>query len=207
MLPADSRYPDGTFVEDAAVITGDVAIATRLGARTRAGEVPSIVEALRPFGLKMHHINAPGTVDAGDVCEAADQHFFIGLSRRTNKEGARQLASILGLHGCTSSLIDIQGISSLLHLKSGMAYLGDNRLVVAPELSMHLEWQGYELIETEPDEAYAANCVRINEHVLVAAGYPRIAQAIRTLGYSVLTLQMSEFRKMDGGMSCLSLRF
>jgi dimethylargininase len=145
-------------------------------------------------------------MDGGDVCQA-DEHFFIGISARTNPEGARQLSTILHAHGYTSSTIDIRGQDRLLHLKSGIAYLGDKRLVVAPELSAVSAFQAYELIEVRSAELYAANCIHINDHVLIPAGYPQIAEALETLGYRCLVLDVSEFRKMDGGLSCLSLRF
>jgi dimethylargininase len=145
-------------------------------------------------------------VDGGDVCQA-DEHFFIGLSARTNPEGARQLTAILHAHGYTSSTVDIRGQSRLLHLKSGMAYLGHQRLVVAPELCTLSAFQTYELIEVPSEELYAANCIHINDHVLIPAGYSKTAAALKGLGYAPLALEVSEFRKMDGGLSCLSLRF
>lgn len=204
-LGADARFPDGTFVEDTAVIITPAVITTRPGAPSRAGEVSAVAAVLRACGREMHCISPPGTLDGGDVCEA-DGHFFIGLSARTNEAGARQLARILRGYERSSSLIDIRGNSSLLHLKSGMADLGERRLVVAPQLPGRRELEAYELIEVDPDEAYAANCVRVNAHVLIAAGHPRLSAALRSRGDSVLELDVSEFRKMDGGLSCLSLR-
>jgi dimethylargininase len=191
-LPAETRYPDGTFVEDTAIITETVVIATRPGAAARVGEVAAIESALRSIGRDLCQIEAPGTLDGGDVCDA-DGHFFIGVSARTNGEGARQLAQILERHAYRATLVDIRGSPALLHLKSGMAYLG-------------AELAGYERICVESAEAYAANCVRINARVLVAAGYPNFSSTLRARGHSLLVLDMSEFRKMDGGLSCLSLR-
>jgi len=206
VMAADAAYPDGTFVEDTFVIAERVAIATRPGARTRTGEVASVAAALRRFRPELAQIEAPGTVDGGDICQV-DNHFLIGLSARTNEAGAAQLAAILAGHQYTASTIDIRGHSSLLHLKSGIAYLGEHRFLLAPGFPPFRALPDYERIEVTPDEAYAANCVRVNDNVLVAAGFPRLAGALEKLGYRVRLLHMTEFAKMDGGLSCLSLRF
>jgi dimethylargininase len=205
-LDADSRYPDSTFVEDVAILTERRAILTRPGAPSRQGEVAAIREALARFYPAFDAITPPGALDGGDICEAGE-HFFIGISERTNEAGARQLADFLAQAGYTSTFVDIRGIKSILHLKSGIAHLGDHRLVLIDALMQPPAFRGYEIIRVEPGEAYAANCVRVNEHVLCAAGFPKLQARLRQLGYSVIPLDMSEFQKMDGGLSCLSLRF
>jgi len=214
-LAADERFPDSAFVEDTAVIVRELAagrtsapqvILTRPGAASRIGEVESIKEPLSVFCPQLKSIHEPGTLDGGDVCEAA-QHFFIGISERTNEAGAEQLAELLSGCGYTSSLVDIRNVKDLLHLKSGLAYLGDNRLVVIEALANLKEFHGYELVHVPAGEEYAANCVRINDQVLIAAGYPVFERTLRDLGYKTSVLEMSEFQKMDGGLSCLSLRF
>ena len=205
-LQADERYPDGTFVEDTAVVTGRGAILTRPGAPSRLKEVASIREALAPFYSTLHSIREPGRLDAGDVCETG-KHFFIGISERTNEAGAQQMAELLSSFGYTSRFVDIRGLKSILHLKSGLAYLGDNRLVVIEALRNRDEFTGYDLVLANAGEEYAANCVLINSHILVAAGYPAFEARLRKVGYQTIALDMSEFQKMDGGLSCLSLRF
>ena len=205
-LAADSRYPDSTFVEDTAVLTERNAILTRPGAESRAGEVASIGEVVSDFYPSPVSIQPPGTVDGGDVCEAGN-HFFIGLSERTNEAGARQLAELLARCGYTSSFIDIRNLSSILHLKGGLSYVGDNRLAVIEALADRPEFRGYDFVRVDASDEYAANCVRVNSHVLVAAGYPAFAGKLRELGYQTIELEMTEFQKMDGGLSCLSLRF
>jgi dimethylargininase len=205
-LPAVLAYPDSTFVEDTAILTARVAIMMRPGAPSRRGEIDLIKNAVLAYRTEVMQIVEPGSMDGGDVCQA-DEHFFIGLSARTNQEGARQLSAILHAHGHTSSTVDIRGQSRLLHLKSGIAYLGHQRLVIAPELRTLSAFQTYELIEVPSAELYAANCIHINDHVLIPAGYSKTAEALESLGYAPLALEVSEFRKMDGGLSCLSLRF
>ena len=206
VLAPDERYPDGTFVEDTAVVASRVAIATRPGAPTRAGEVSAVAAALRGFGRELEQIEAPGTVDGGDICQA-EEHFLIGVSARTNEAGATQLAGILARHGYSTSFVDIRGHRTLLHLKSGMAYLGEGRFTVAADLPEIDALGAYERVAVDATEGYAANCVRVNDLVLVAAGFPRLADRLDKLGYGVRALEMSEFTKMDGGLSCLSIRF
>lgn len=206
-LAPEAAFPDSVFVEDTAILTARGVVVTRPGATSRAGETAAIAAALVRLGLEPLRIEAPGCVDGGDVCEV-DGRFLIGLSTRTNPEGARQLARHLDALGFGSTTLDVRGLGpGLLHLKSGLSELGDGRLAVVAELADHPRLAGYELVVVEPAEAYAANCIRVNDRVLVAAGHPRFAGALERLGYAVEALEMSEFRKMDGGLSCLSLRF
>ncbi len=206
VMAADEEHPDGTFVEDTFVIADRVAIATRPGAKSRAGEVSAVAAVLRRFRAQWERIELPGTVDGGDVCQVED-HFLIGVSGRTNQAGAAQLAAILARYRYTSSMIDIRDHASLLHLKSGIAYLGERRFLVAPGFPSVAEIAADERIEVAAGETYAANCVRVNDDVLVADGFPRLATTLARLGHRIRLLDMSEFAKMDGGLSCLSLRF
>ncbi len=206
VLDTDPDHPDATFVEDTAVLTERGAILTRPGAKSRAGEVASIAAALRTFFSNMPSIEPPGTVDGGDICEAKN-HFFLGLSHRTNEEGARQLAGHLGKQGYPSSVIDVRPISGILHLKSGISYIGDDTLVLIAQLADDPLFQGYARIQVAAEESYAANCVRVNDRVLAPAGYPLLTAELKSRGFQPLELKMSEFQKMDGGLSCLSLRF
>jgi dimethylargininase len=205
-LEADLRFPDSTFVEDTAVLTGRGAVLTRPGAASREGEVDAIRPAILNFFPAPLSIEAPGTVDGGDICEAED-HFFIGLSHRTNEEGARQLADHLAGFGYTSSTIAVRAMTTILHLKSGISCIGDNTLVVMDEMAENGAFQAFNLIRVCEEESYAANCVRANDRVLVAAGFPRLIADLSARGFAPLVLEMSEFQKMDGGLSCLSLRF
>ncbi len=205
-LDADPKHPDSTFVEDVAIVTEHGAILTRPGAESRAGEVENIKSSLSPFYSQLPDIKAPGTLDGGDICEA-DNHFLIGISLRTNENGAKQLSDWLTSHGYTFAFVDICSVPGILHLKSGISYIGDNRMVVIDALADHPAFKSFELIRTQTHEDYAANCVRVNDHVLMASGFPILQNTLEKLGYSMITLDMSEYQKMDGGLSCLSLRF
>lgn len=206
VLEKDLDHPDSTFVEDTAVLTKNAAVLTRPGAESREGEVARIREPLLRFFRKHHEITAPGTVDGGDICEAGN-HFFIGVSHRTNEEGARQLGAFLAQEGYTSSWVDIRAMTTILHLKSGLSCIGENTLVVMEEMAGRPEFKDYRLIRVSEAESYAANCVRINDRVFLPSGFPGLEASLKQHGFSPLTLDMSEYRKMDGGLSCLSLRF
>ncbi|HEX7286544.1 MAG TPA: arginine deiminase family protein [Candidatus Angelobacter sp.] len=206
MLQGDLRFPDSTFVEDTAVLTPRGAVLARPGAESRQGEIATIRPEISRFFLTPLEIKPPGTLDGGDICEAGD-HFFLGLSQRTNEEGARQLAAHLAGMGYTSSVVDVRGMVGILHLKSGIASIGDNTLVVMEQMASSDLFRGYKLVPVAGNESYAANCVRVNDRVLVAAGYPRLTAELEARGFHPLILEMQEFQKMDGGLSCLSLRF
>lgn len=203
VLPADEAYPDSTFVEDTALATPAGAIIMRPGAESRRGETAAIEQALKPFFTDIARIISPGTVDAGDIMMVGS-HYYIGLSRRTNIEGAAQVIAILEAHGLTGSTVPLKDI---LHLKSAAAYLEDNRMVLAGELIGRPEFSGFDIIPVDDVEEYAANCLWINGRILVAAGFPRLRRSLDALGLETIPLEMSEFRTLDGGLSCLSLRF
>lgn len=205
-LPPDPAFPDSPFVEDAAIVTGSSAILTRPGAPSRAGEVTSLGTALRRWFPRMDTIASPGTVDGGDVCEAGS-HVFIGRSDRTNAEGVGQLAEWLSARGLTSSVIDVRGIAGLLHLKTGLSWLGGRQLLAAHEIVRHQAFAGWDVVQVPDGEAYAANCVRVNDAVLVARGFRATTRLLGRLGYEVEEVAMSEYQKMDGGLSCLSVRW
>lgn len=205
ILPGDS-LPDSTFVEDTAVIAGTRAMLTRPGAPSRLEEVEAIRSPLARFFDEIETMEAPATLDGGDVCEAG-RHFYIGISQRTNHAGAQALAGFLARDGYTASLVEIADMTSILHLKSGMAYLGDGTFVVIDELLPRLDLGRSHVIRTRAGEEYGANCVRVNDYVLLAAGHPDLERQLAHRGFTTIVLEMSEFAKMDGGLSCLSLRF
>jgi len=204
-LDPDPRHPDSTFVEDTAVVVGGRALLTRPGAPSRAGEVDAIAPELARELARVDRITAPGTLDGGDICETAGL-VLAGRSARTNDEGIRQLAAWLEAAGLPVAVIDIREIANILHLKSGLSWLGEGRLAVIDALADHPALAGFQRVRVAPAEAYAANCVRVNQRLLVPAGHPRFQAELAALGYRVESLAMGEFRKMDGGLTCLSVR-
>jgi dimethylargininase len=203
ILYEDDLHPDSTFIEDVALCTVDFAVITNPGAPSRKDETRDIKEVLREFYDTIEEIKDPGTLEAGDVMMTKD-HFFIGISERTNIEGARQLIGILERHGMTGSSIVLK---NMLHLKSGASFLEHNNLLVTGELINCPDFERFNKIVVKPEETYAANSLWINDTVLVPSGFPDTKRKIEAAGYITITLDVSEFRKVDGGLSCLSLRF
>jgi dimethylargininase len=203
VLDADERYPDSVFVEDTALLTPSCAIITRPGAETRRGEEVETKKALTGYYEKIYEVTAPGTLEAGDIMMVGS-HFFIGISERTNRAGAEQVIAFLEKHDMTGSTVELEKV---LHLKTGVSYLENNNLIACGEFTMNREFRRYNLIEVDPTESYAANCIWVNDIVIVPEGYPLTRKKIDTAGYETLAVDLSEFRKLDGGLSCLSLRF
>ncbi len=203
VLPADENFPDSTFVEDTALLTPNAAIITNPGATSRKGELISMHDEIKKYYENLVFINPPGTLEAGDVMMAGD-HYFIGLSERTNQAGAEQLIQMLENHDMGGSIVEI---SEMLHLKSGISYLENNNMLAVNAFRDHPSFETYNLIRVPDNESYAANSLWINNKVLVPDGFPVTHNNIREAGYDTITLDMSEFRKLDGGLSCLSLRF
>ena len=195
-------FPDSTFVEDTAIVTEKCAVITRPGDKRRRGEEERIKKELSGR-RKIEVIYEPGTVDGGDVLRAKE-HFYIGLSARTNSAGGNQLGDILKKYGYSSSMVQID---KMLHLKSGVNFLDQNTLVIWEELKHLPEFKGFDIISVISSEKYAANCLLINNRVLIPAGFPDIKEKLEDRKYQVLELDVSEFEKMDGGLTCLSIRF
>lgn len=200
ILEADENYPDGCFVEDTAIVTQEVAIITKPGDTDRIGEVDRIAVVLSKY-KKTETINLPGTLDGGDIMRVGN-HFYIGMSKRTNEEGAKQLAEILAKYGYTTSQIPVKKV---LHLKTGITYLGSNNFISVEEFAN--VFKESTVIKLDPDEFYSANCLNINNRLLIPKGFPKSKKQIIDLGYSIVEIEMTEFRKMDGGLTCLSLLF
>lgn len=203
LLPASEEFPDSTFVEDAAVLTSDFAVITNPGADSRNGEIVEIERTMKAFYDKFYYISAPGTLDGGDILQAEDQ-FYIGISERTNEQGALQLKELLEQEGYEANIIPLK---EFFHLKTGIAYLGDNRMVVAGEFVDHPAFESYEKIVIGKEDEYSANCIRVNDYVIIPSGYEETKRKLNNAGYQTIELDMSEVQKHDGGLSCLSLRF
>lgn len=202
VLPAEPAHPDAYFVEDPAIITPKIAVITQPGAPSRQGEETTL-EPFLEYYRPIVHIVPPGTVDGGDVLMIGE-HFFIGLSERTNAEGASQLAAILSGAGHTSETVPV---AAGLHLKSGVNYLGKNTLLVTKDLADYPAFASYEKIILDAGEESAANTLWVNDTLLMPKGFPKTHAKLAQLGMRIIELDVSEVQKMDGGLTCISLRF
>jgi dimethylargininase len=182
VLDPDENFPDSTFVEDTAVVTPYCAVITNPGAKSRRGEVVEMKQVVREYYTNIEEIQSPGTLEGGDVMMVGD-HFFIGISERTNLNGANQFIQILKKYGMTGSVVNLEKV---LHLKTGVAYLENNNLVVCGEFLTSPVFKKFNKIEIPENESYAANCIWVNGRVLVPKGYPDTRKRIQKAGYSIL---------------------
>lgn len=202
VLEANENYPDSTFVEDTALLTPECAIITNPATHSRNGEIIELSQVIENVYPIVETISHPGTLEGGDVMMVGN-HFYIGLSERTNLFGANQLLGILAKYGLLGSTIPVK---NALHLKSGVSYLENNNLLITNNFKNVPEFQKYNLILVD-DESYAANSLWINDKVLVPNEFPNTRKKIEQAGYLTIEVDVSEFRKLDGGLSCLSLRY
>jgi dimethylargininase len=202
ILDSQPDYPDAYFVEDTAVVTPEIAVITIPGAISRQGEQTSIEPVLSRF-RKIEKIQAPGTVDGGDVLMAGDR-FFIGVSERTNTEGARQLGTILESYGYVWDTISV---GEGLHLKSSINYVGNNTLLLTAPFKNLSYFDSYDKIILEETDVYAANTLWVNDSLIMPEGFPAAKEKLSRVGMPIIQLDVSEVAKMDGGLTCLSLRF
>jgi dimethylargininase len=202
ILQSAPEYPDAYFVEDVAIVTPEIAVITRPGAKERAGETKYIEPILTKYRL-IARIHSPGTLDGGDVMQVGN-HCYIGISARTNKEGARQLAQILHQYGFHCATVSVSGG---LHLKSDVSYIGRNTLLISKVLAESKAFINYDKILIDEEEAYAANSVLINGRILMPKGFPHTKSKLIAARFDIIETETSEMQKMDGGLSCMSLRF
>jgi len=202
VLEAAPGFPDAYFVEDPAVVTPGAAVIANSGAPTRRGEGASLEPVLARF-RPIARIVPPATLDGGDVLEAGGR-WFIGLSERTNAAGAEALGRILEAHGQAWTAI---AVGAGLHLKSSVNALGGKALVLTEALAREAAFAGFDRIVLDPGDEYAANTLWVNGRLLMPAGFPGARRKLGAAGLPIRELDVSEVRKMDGGLTCLSLRF
>ena len=201
IVPADEEHPDCPFIEDVAVVLGSLAVITRPGAAERRGEVGPVADRLAGM-MATERIKSPGTVDGGDVLVVGGT-VYVGRSARTNDAGIAQLSRIAGAAGFDVAAVPVTGV---LHLKSAVASLDHETLLVAPGCVDRALFAGYTIIEKEPGEEHFASVLRLRRGpLIVTKRAPITGGRLAAAGYDTLPIDVSEFQAADGGLTCLSL--
>jgi dimethylargininase len=201
-LPDEPDLPDSVFVEDTAVVLDELAVVTRPGAASRRGETASVAAALRPY-RPLECIRAPGTLDGGDVLRLG-RSIYVGMSGRTNRDGARQLDELLAPHGYRVAGIEVRGC---LHLKSAVTAVADDVILVNPRWVDADTFAASRRVEVHPDEPFAANVLRVGATLVTTASAPRTRERLESAGLIVESVDVSELAKAEAGVTCCSLIF
>ncbi len=199
-LPEEPDLPDSVFVEDTAFILSEVAVITRPGADSRKTETESIIPALSPY-ISLVHVREPGTVDGGDVL-VLGKKIYVGLSTRSNQKAIDQLNELLCEYGYTVTGVELH---DCLHLKSTVTRVDDKTLLINKDWVDAQHFTGYELIEVDPSEPLAANCLSIAESIIFPAAFPRTRAKLQERGFHVVPVDISELAKAEGAVTCCSL--
>jgi dimethylargininase len=200
-LPASADLPDSVFVEDTAVVLPEVALLTRPGADSRKPETESIAHALRPY-RELIFIESPATVDGGDVLVVGKQ-IFVGMSTRSNTHAIEQMNQLLGKYGYKTQGVELR---DCLHLKSAVTRLDDANTLLVNRNWVDVEtFDGYELVDIDPSEAFAANCLPINSSIIYPTTFPKTATKLEARGYRVKPVVLDELAKAEGAVTCCSL--
>lgn len=199
-LEADPTYPDGVFVEDPAIVLDEIAVICRLGAESRRGEAASLAAAIEPF-RELKWISEPATIEGGDVVRIG-RDLFVGLSRRTNREGISQLSEIVKPFGYQVTAVEVRGC---LHLKSACCWIGDASVLINRGWIDDSAFADYRMIEVV--EEWAADVLRIGDMVVMPEGFPRTRERLERSGIGTRAIDVSELQKAEAGVTCMSLIF
>jgi dimethylargininase len=199
-LPAAPDLPDSVFVEDAAFILPEVAVITRPGADSRKPETESIARVLSPL-KKLVHLKEPATLDGGDVL-VLGKRIFIGLSTRSNQEAIDQLNALLAEFGYSVTGVHLH---DCLHLKTAVSRVDDQTLLINKNWLDTYHFDDYRLMEVDPEEPFAANCLPVGESIIYPTSFPKTCARLEEAGYKVVKVDVSELAKAEGAVTCCSL--
>jgi dimethylargininase len=199
-LPAERDLPDSVFVEDTAVVLPEVALITNPGADSRKPEIESIARALRPY-RDLVSIESPGSLDGGDVL-VLGKDIYVGLSTRSNPEAVRQMNQLLGRYGYKTRGVELH---DCLHLKSAVTRVDDGTLLINRKWVDVENFEGFELIEVDESEPFAANCLPLGEAVIFPIAFPKTAAKLAAGGYKIRTVIVDELAKAEGAVTCCCL--
>jgi dimethylargininase len=201
-LPPDPGLPDSVFVEDTAIVLDELAVITRLGAASRQAETALVAESLLAY-RPLRFIQPPATIEGGDVMHV-DRRLFVGLSPRTNRAGVDQLRAFVEPYGYRVETIEAPGC---LHLKTACTYLGQQTMLANRRWIDVQPLSEFTLIDVPEDEPWAANTLTVGGTVLMAEGFPGARTLLEERGFKTQTVDISELRKAEAGLTCLSVIF
>jgi dimethylargininase len=201
-LPAEPALPDSMFVEDPAIVLDELAVILPLGTESRRREAGSLAQALAKF-RKLEYITLPGTMEGGDVLRIG-RKLFVGLTKRTNAEGIRQLSAILAPHNYEIVAVPVTGC---LHLKSAVTQVGGTTLLGNRSWFDPTPFSGFEWIDVPMAEPHAANALAIGNTVIFPSSFPLTQARLEAHGLQVTPLDISELQKAESGLTCSSLLF
>ena len=202
-LDSGPNMPDAVFVEDIAVVLDEGAVIGRPGAASRRAETPGVLEALARHGRPLQQIQAPGTLDGGDVLVIGRQ-VFVGSSARSNRAGIDQLAHILGPVGYTVQVVPVRGC---LHLKSAVTAIAPDSVLINRKWVSADAFAGLSLVDIDPQEPYAANALALADVVLYPTAFPRTRERLEGRGLRVRAVDVDELQKAEGAVTCCCLTF
>jgi len=196
-VPPDDEHADSCFVEDNAVVHGGRALICRMGAISRREEVGAIERVLKEY-LKTKRAKAPATIEGGDVIHLADR-LISGVSERTSSDGIEQLREWLGVR------VDQIADPKMMHLKSYVTYLQGDKVIATRRFADHQALEGLSIILVPEDEAYAADTLTIDGTVILPSGHPKTVRLLKDAEFDTVELDMTEFEKCGGAITCLSI--
>ncbi len=199
-LPEEPDLPDSVFVEDTAFILPEVAVITRPGADSRKPETESIIRALSPH-RPLVHVTEPGTVDGGDVL-VLGKNIYIGISTRSNDSAVRQLQELLAKYGYEVTAVEMH---DCLHLKTALTKVDDKTLLINPNWVDTSHFKGFDWIEVDPSEPFAANCLPVGDGIIFPTAFPKTKQRLEQKGYKIQAVNVAELAKAEGAVTCCSL--
>ena len=202
-LPKLDKFPDGQFVEDTALCLPKAAILMRPGAPSRLGEVCEIEPQLRDLFKAVYEIEKPGHIEGGDIL-VTGKEILVGRSARTNENGVSQLSEIVTPLGYV--MREVFTPPEILHFKTDCSLLGPDEILSTKRLQNSGCFDGYQVINVADGEEASANAIRVNDYVIMPAGFPMTKAVLEEHDYKVKVINNTECAKLDGGMSCLSLR-
>ncbi|HMU93071.1 MAG TPA: arginine deiminase family protein [Anaerolineales bacterium] len=199
-LPEEPDLPDSVFVEDTAFILPEVAVITRPGADSRKPETESIIRALSSY-RPLVHVTEPGTVDGGDVL-VLGKNIYIGNSTRSNADAVRQIQQLLDHYGYTVTAVDMH---DCLHLKTALTKVDDKTLLINPNWVDTSHFKGFDWIEVDSAEPFAANCLPVGDGIIFPTAFPKTSKKLEARGYKIQAVNVAELAKAEGAVTCCSL--